>query len=49
MRYSSQGRAVRKSVYCEAFIDFFVEVAAFMKYHDVPLHLDEPSDLESAG
>jgi uncharacterized protein len=49
MRYGASGEAVRKSVYCEAFIDLFVSVAAFLQDNEVGLYLDEASGLESVG
>lgn len=49
MRYSEGAEAVRKSVYCDAFIDLFVEVAAFLKTNNVASYLDEVTQLESVG
>lgn len=34
MRYSSSTDKLRKSVYCEAFIDLYIEVAAFVSQHE---------------
>lgn len=44
LRYSSSDDRVRKSVYCQAFIDLYVEVAAFLKVNavDIPV-IDQPS------
>lgn len=49
MRYGASGDAVRKSVYCEAFVDLFVSVAAFLQDHEVGSYLDEAIELESVG
>lgn len=49
MRYGACGDAVRKSVYCEAFVDLFVSVAAFLQDHEVGSYLDEAIELESVG
>ena len=49
MRYGADGDAVRKSVYCEAFIDLFVSVAAFLQDNEIGSYIDEAGELETVG
>lgn len=52
MRYSSASDRVRKSVYCEAFIQLFVDVAAMLDSNSVSipaLSLDPSQQLETLG
>lgn len=48
MRYSSTSDAIRKSVYCDAFIDLYVEVAAFLDVNDRSIEINA-GKLESLG
>lgn len=49
LRYTSADDQVKKSVYCEAFIDLYVEVAAFLKTNAAKIPAVDLRHLESLG
>ena len=49
LRYTSEGDRVKKSVYCNAFIDLYVEVAAFLRVNAATVPAVDLRHLESLG
>lgn len=49
LRYTSTADQLRKSVYCHAFIDLYVEVAAFLKVNAAVMPSVDLRNLESLG